>query len=54
MIALQLQKVIHVGAVRVFDEDDSSGYRVAVIIQTEVEAFEHVREIVHGQLQIDL
>ena len=51
--AFQFQEVVHAGAVRVFDEQYSSGYRVAVVVETEVKPFEHMRKIVHRQLQVD-
>lgn len=42
--AFQFQEVVHAGAVRVFDEQYSSGYRVAVVVETEVKPFEHMRK----------
>ena len=36
-----------------FDEEDAAGYGVAVVVQTEVEPFEQVGKVVHGQLQVD-
>ena len=52
-LAFQFQEVVHGGAVRVFDEEDAAGYGVAVVVQTEVEPFEQVGKVVHGQLQVD-
>ena len=52
-LAFQFQEVVHGGAVRVFDEQYSSGYRVAVVVETEVKPFEHMWKIVHRQLQVD-
>lgn len=36
-----------------FDEEDAAGYGVAVVVQAEVEPFEQVGKVVHGQLQVD-
>ena len=52
-LAFQFQEVVHGGAVRVFDEEDAAGYGVAVVVQAEVEPFEQVGKVVHGQLQVD-
>lgn len=35
------------------DEEDAPRDGVAVIVQAEVQPFEQVREVVHGQLQVD-
>ena len=52
-LAFQFQEVVHGGAVRVFDEEDAAGYGVTVVVQAEVEPFEQVGKVVHGQLQVD-